>query len=471
MSKPHLEKGTTFMFTGDEDVEATALRAQGWSISAIARHLGRDRKTVRDHLIGKRVPGPRRRADDPFDRFVPYLRERFVDDPHVWASALFDEVQFLGFELSYQSFTRGLRSRELRPHCEACAGVKGRATIEIDHPPGDEIQWDWDELGEAPWGEDAHLLVGSLPCSGKFRGVFAECEDQPHLIEAIDGVLRRLGGTARRWRVDRMATVVDPGSGRLQPSFIPVAKHYRVGVVPCPPRRGNRKGSVEKSIHFATQRFWRTMTATTMAGAQDQLDRFCERIGDRRPRSIARLEGIVGAEAAGAVLAARGRRRPTVADLAEFEALAPLPAAVYPAMIEEDNKVGPSALVAFEGNAYSVPPGLIGAEVRVRHRLGTAGIEIVSASGVLLASHRRERPGIGYVVRAPEHHAALEAQVLAAFSTAAPCKRKANRPPSDAARAEAARLFGIASDDVVVDLAAYQALVEAMGRRDDEVGA
>jgi hypothetical protein len=25
------------MFTGDEDVEATALRAQGWSISAIAR--------------------------------------------------------------------------------------------------------------------------------------------------------------------------------------------------------------------------------------------------------------------------------------------------------------------------------------------------------------------------------------------------------------------------------------------------
>jgi hypothetical protein len=72
--------------------------------------------------------------------------------------------------------------------------------------------------------------------------VFADSEDQPHLIEAIDGVLRRLGGTARRWRVDRMATVVDPGSGRLQPSFVPVAKHYRVSVVPCPPRRGNRKG-------------------------------------------------------------------------------------------------------------------------------------------------------------------------------------------------------------------------------------
>ncbi|MGH9249311.1 MAG: hypothetical protein ACRD0W_07335 [Acidimicrobiales bacterium] len=121
-------------------MEATALRAQGWSISAIARHLGRDRQTVRGHLNGTRVPGERRRAEpDPFDRFVPYLRQRLTDDPHVWASALFDEVQALGFELSYPTFTRGLRTRELRPHCEACAGVKGRATIEIEHPPGEEL--------------------------------------------------------------------------------------------------------------------------------------------------------------------------------------------------------------------------------------------------------------------------------------------------------------------------------------------
>jgi transposase len=461
------------MFTGDEDVEATALRARGWSISAIARHLDRDRKTVRGYLNGERVPGERRRVEpDPFDRFVPYLRQRLVDDPHVWASALFDEVQLLGFELSYPSFTRGLRARELRPRCEACAGAKGRATIEIEHPPGEEIQWDWVELGVAPWHDDAHLLIGSLPCSGRFRGVFAESEDQAHLIEAIDEVLRRLGGTARRWRVDRMATVVDPGSGRLQPSFVPVAKHYAVSVVPCPPRRGNRKGSVEKSIHFATGRFWRTMTATTIDDAQDQFDRFCERIGDRRPRPVARLEAILGVEGAAGLLAERARRRPTVADLAELEPLAPLPAAVYPATIEQSAMVGPSALVAFEGNAYSVPPGLIGVEVIVRHRLGAAGIEIVSPAGALLASHRRERPGIGVVVRAPEHDHALQAEVLAAFSTAPPCRRKANRPPSAAARAEAARLLGaIGDDDVVVDLAAYQALVDAMGRRDDEVGA
>ena len=459
------------MFTGNEDVEATALREQGWSISAIARHLNRDRATIRNHLNGTRVAGQRKRREpDPFEAFVPYLSERLREDPHVWATALYDEVMALGFELSYQSFTRGLRRHALRPHCEACAGVKGRATIEIEHQPGAEIQWDWDELPEAPWGDDAHLLLGSLPCSGKFRGVFAESEDQPRLIEAMDGVLRRLGGNARCWRVDRMATVVDPKTGVIQPSFVPVAKHYSASVVACPPRRGNRKGSVEKSIHFATQRFWRTMTAQTMAQGQQELDRFCERIADRRPRSLSKLQDIVGRDAAPSFLAARGHRRPTVGDLAELERLRPLPAVCYPATIEATNLVGPSALVAFEGNAYSVPPGLIGADVRVRHRLGTSGIEIISGAGILLASHYRETPGGGYVVRDPAHQAALEHEVLSAFTTDPPCRRKANRPPGEVARAEAQKLLSSFEDDeVAVSLATYQALVDDMGRRFDEV--
>ncbi|HLN06827.1 MAG TPA: hypothetical protein VK217_11150, partial [Acidimicrobiales bacterium] len=145
------------------------------------------------------------------------------------------------------------------------------------------------------------------------------------------------------------------------------------------------------------------------------------------------------------------------------------PAACYPATIEDHNRVGPSCLVPFEGNAYSVPPGLIGVEVSVRHRLGTAGIEIVSKSGILIASHYREAPGGGYVVRDASHRAALEHEILAAFSTEAPCRRKANRPPGDAARAEATKLLmSFEDDEVVVSLASYQALVDDMSRRDSE---
>ena len=53
--------------------------------------------------------------------------------------------------------------------------------------------------------------------------------------------------------------------------------------------------------------------------------------------------------------------------------------------------------------------------------------------------------------------------MLAAFTTARPCDRKANRPPGPEALAEAARLLGTDGRDVVVDLAAYAALVEVTG--------
>jgi transposase len=70
------------MLTQEEDVEASALRKRGWSIAAIARHLGRDPKTIRAYLSGARRPGERRAAvPDSFAPFEPYVRERLAEDP------------------------------------------------------------------------------------------------------------------------------------------------------------------------------------------------------------------------------------------------------------------------------------------------------------------------------------------------------------------------------------------------------
>ncbi len=85
------------MLTWGEDVELQALRARGWSISAIARHAGRDRKTIRRYLSGEQAPGERKRAADPFVPFLDYVTARLVQDPHLWAITLFDELLALGF--------------------------------------------------------------------------------------------------------------------------------------------------------------------------------------------------------------------------------------------------------------------------------------------------------------------------------------------------------------------------------------
>ena len=61
------------MLSLEADVEAHALRAQGWTISAIARHLGVDRKTVRAYLL-----------KEDFQQFWDY-------DSPTWAGKFLDE--------------------------------------------------------------------------------------------------------------------------------------------------------------------------------------------------------------------------------------------------------------------------------------------------------------------------------------------------------------------------------------------
>jgi transposase len=436
------------MFSRSEDVEADALFKRGWKISAIARHLGRDRGTIANYLAGKSKPGVRKPAGpDALAPFAGYVAARFVDDPHLWASALFDEVVPLGYRGSYVSFARQLRQKGLRPHCEACSGVKGRETVEIDHPAGDEIQWDWAERRNAPWGGTSFGLLGTLAYSGRTREVLTSSMDQAHLIEALDGVLRRLGGTTRSWRTDRLATVIKPGSSDVQASFVPVAKHYGAIVIPCPPRRGNRKGAVECGVKFMCGRWWRTMSATTPEAAQVSLDRFWATTGDERLRPPGRY-----ADPADLVDGERPSW-PTVGQLAEAEVLMALPAVPFPATVEETHPVDDRASVAFRGNRYSVAPGLGGVELLVRHRLGTNTIDVISPAGMMMVTHRLAPPGAGSMVRTPEHRAALEAVVLSQFSTARPCDRKANKPPGAAALAERARLMGGAGAEPTVDLA------------------
>jgi hypothetical protein len=137
-----------------------------------------------------------------------------------------------------------------------------------------------------------------------------------------------------------MSAVVHPGSGQVTASFAAVAKHYGARVRPCPPRRGNRKGVVEKAGHVAAQRFWRTLSDdVTPEQAQQLPGMWCARRGDVRLRATA--DG-----------------KATVATIAAREPLLPAPPAPFPATTQVTRTVSAQALVAFRGNRYSVAPEL-----------------------------------------------------------------------------------------------------------------
>jgi len=336
------------------------------------------------------------------------------------------------------------------------------------------VQWDWVELPDPPghWGlpgGHAHLLVGALPASGAWRALLCDAEDLAHLVEGLHQVSARLGGLPRRWRFDRMATVANPDTGRVTAGFTAVAKHYGVGVDLCPPRHGNRKGTVEKANHSAAQRWWRTLPdALTVAQAQASLDAFCARVGDSRVR---RRDGVAT----------------TVGELAALEPLTALPPA-FPATVRVSRTVTAQALVSFRGNSYSVPPGLAGTTVIVTHHLTSTTLDIStgargttngvgpagSALPTVLARHHREPDGAGVLVRDSTHVTALQTAVLSGFSTDRACSRKTRRPPSPAALAHAEHLRSSTSGprggpdqdrDVVVDLAVWAAAAEHATRR------
>src|SRR5262249_27847918 len=278
--------------------------------------------------------GERRRrpqAPSALEPFRAYVERRFVDDPHLDATVLLRELRPLGFDRSYQTLTRELRRLGLRPECPVCKRGGHRLTIELAHEPGEELQLDWLELAETPWGAPVYVLVGALSHSGRIRAALSDSVDFAHLAFALDAVLRRLGGTTRCWRTDRMATIVEPGTDRLRLEAAELAKHYGVTVAVCPPRRAQRKGVVEASIRYLGRSWWRTARVATPAEAQRSLDLWCLEVADQR------------------------RRGPlTVAQKAAAEPLLPLPATAYPAELRVERVVSSSALVSFEGNRYGV---------------------------------------------------------------------------------------------------------------------
>ena len=85
-----------------------------------------------------------------------------------------EELVALGFDRSYPTLVREIRELGLRPVCECCKAGGVKPTVGLDHEPGEELQLDWLELSETPWGVKAYVLVGALSHSGRLRAASAE---------------------------------------------------------------------------------------------------------------------------------------------------------------------------------------------------------------------------------------------------------------------------------------------------------
>ncbi|RAG85740.1 IS21 family transposase [Streptacidiphilus pinicola] len=408
------------MLTREEYNEARVLQSQGWSVSAIARHLSRDRKTVRSYLTGRRKPGVRRAPEDSFQRFAPYCTQRLTDAAHLPASDLYEEIVELGYTGGYSTFTRALRKHDLRPLCPTCNRRAGAATQSAEPRTTESVYLTVLRLLDPPlhwgFGKCAYLAVGRLGTSGRWRSVLTESDGFAYMVEAIDEVLRRLGGTGARWILDPSVVADTRTAGRNLRELASAAEYYGASVETAPPR-GERGGGLSEEDLRQIMCAWRTISSTCpLRAAQERFDQLGRRLDTRRAQTAQPR----GAERAPSLL--------------------PLPDTPYPAQICAMRTVAPRGLVPFRGNTYTVAPDLAGAAVEVRWRLGEAQVSIAATSGAVIARQVLAPRGSRRTVSGPTEPITLERQVRPPRPQGTLCRRSGYVPLSAAAAAEARRL-------------------------------
>ena len=223
------------------------LHRQGVSVSAIARQLGIDRKTVRVH-IANGVAQPVYKARPPRPRvvepYVPYLRERIGAFPTLTGSRLLRELRERGYEGGYSAVTDILR--ELRPTRPPAFEVR------YETPPGEQAQVDFArfevEFTDEP-GVRRIVWLFSIVL-GHSRLIWARFvihQDLQSVLRCHIAALEAIGGAPREILYDRMKTaVIGEDEGGLviyNRGLVDLARHYSFHPRACRPIAPRRRGS------------------------------------------------------------------------------------------------------------------------------------------------------------------------------------------------------------------------------------
>ena len=254
-----------------------------------------------------------------------------------------------------------------------------KATMRIQHKPGDAIQVDWagdtvpvyDSVTGAQ--SAAYLFVAVLPCSCY---VYAEaCDDMKteSWLNCHVHAFNYFGGVTRLLIPDNCKTATTSNTRYetiLNRSYQELAEYYGIAIVPARVRKPQDKSAAEASVRLVET--WiiaalRDMKFFSLKEVNEAVAGKLEELNNREFKQHT------------------GTRRS--AYLEEEQAyMLPLPAAPFEAAVWSAAKVPNDYLVSDGRNKYSVPYNLIGEKVDIRV---TKTIVEVYFHGSRVASHRR----------------------------------------------------------------------------------
>jgi transposase len=316
------------------------LHRQGLSVSAIARQIGIDRKTVRAYIAkGLEPPAYKKRLSKQgmVSPFESYLRDRLTAFPGLTARRLFREIKERGFTGGY-SVVRD-RVRDLRP-----AGGAGYE-VRFETPPGQQAQVDFARF-EVEFTDEPSvrrivwLFSMVLGYSRLIWARFVVHQDLQSVLRCHIAALEAIGGAPRTILYDRMKTAVigEDGDGLVvyNRALVDLARHYGFQPRACRPYRAKTKGKVERPFRYIREDFFLGGAFRNLEDLNDQIRHWLDTVAN--PRVHATTQRVVNEAFA-----------------EEKVSLEPLPRSPYRSVLRLERRASHEGMVSVGGNLYSVP--------------------------------------------------------------------------------------------------------------------
>jgi transposase len=316
------------------------LKRQGLSISAIARKVGLDRKTVRRHLergVEPPVYGPRAPRPRHLEPYEAYLRERILAYPDLSGKRLLREIRDLGYEGCYSVVTDFLRTaRPAKPK---------PFERRFETPPGRQAQVDFAEFkvefdAEPGVTRRVWLFTMVLGHSRWLWGRFCTGQDLQTVLRCHIDAFAAMQGAPAELLYDRMKTAVIGESAEgvvtYNTSLVALLNHY--GAIPraCRPYRAKTKGKVERPFRYVRQDFFLARRFRDLDDLNAQFEAWRTEVANARVHAT--TDRVVAEHFA-----------------EEQPALIAHPAMPYSAVLTVERRVSHEGMVSVGGNLYSVP--------------------------------------------------------------------------------------------------------------------
>ena len=344
------------------------LHRQGLSVSAIARRLDLDRKTVRKYIsrgVEPPVYGPRAPRPQKIDPYVEFLRDRLQAFPQLTASRLHREIQPLGFSGGYSTVKEAVRG--LRP--ARVMGFEHR----FETAAGEQAQVDFAQFRTA-FTLDPELTVVVwlftmvLGHSRLLWGEFVYHQDLLTVLRSHVRAFAAFGGVPREILYDRMKAAVlgEVSEGIIYNARLQaLAKHYGFTPRACAAYRAKTKGKIERPYRYIRQDFFLGRCFRDLEDLNGQFRDWLDTVANRRRHGTT-------------------HRAIATAFRVEQRALQPLPQLPFNTVMALERGYSRDGMVSYNGNAYSVPDAVRGRSVEIQVSLTELQ---VFCEGKLVAAH------------------------------------------------------------------------------------